>query len=199
MSRTVLAAIVLIAGACRLDAQQSVLPLDPSDARVRIDGATEMAFADAIETEAAKWVVNLEAPPGEYQVSWSVDVTAEAALRLKGELFQGGAGQNHRLHMTIRWGGTNCFVASDQTGEWQVKQTTIFDPVRHVEALAGRNAGRMTLRFHWSFNKPGRQPAWRTGLRGLVVEPTDAAELAEAFCTAICHDILQFCARVLAT
>ncbi len=186
--RAFFAAIVTIAGSgvCRLEAQQSVLPAEPSDVRVRIDGAREVAFADAFDVEAALWQVKQEAPTGRYAVSWSVEVAAAAALRLKGELFQGGAGQNQRLQMTIRGGGTECFVLSDQTGEWQVKQTRIFDPVQHVERLAAGggegSGGRMTLAFYWSFSKPGRQPAWRTALRGLVVEATDAAELVEAFC-----------------
>ena len=184
MDRIFLSGIVIIVSVsvCRVEAQQSVLPAEPLDVRVRIDGAEEVTFSDAIQAEEANWTVNLAAPTGHYEVSWSVEVEAAAALMLQGGLFQGGAGQNHRLHMTIRGGGTECFVTSDQTGDWQVKETKIFDPVRYVEAQSADVTGRMTLQFHWSFRKPGRQPAWRTGLRGLVVEPTGAEELAEAFC-----------------
>lgn len=120
MDRIFLSGIVIIVSVsvCRVEAQQSVLPPEPLDVRVRIDGAEEVTFSDAIQAEEANWTVNLAAPTGHYKVSWSVEVEAAAALMLQGGLFQGGAGQNHRLHMTIRGGGTECFVTSDQTGDW---------------------------------------------------------------------------------
>ena len=85
MHRNVFAVIVTIAttSVCRLEAQQSVLPARPSDVHVRIDGAEEVGFLDAIKAEKANWAVNLAAPNGHYEVSWSVEVAAQPALMLQ--------------------------------------------------------------------------------------------------------------------